>query len=191
MGVFVGEVRALWLDVPPPDRNMQLLADFAFHMPGGEEWKAPVKSTVNGASIPRALWSFLGSPYIGNYRLASVVHDVACEPGSGKSRKAADRMFYNACREGGCNWIQAKALYIGVRIGAWVSGDSSLRQTEAAEPPYAPVQVVTDEEATIIDAYQRAHYLTESIAEDDLDTIDEAVIASMKLALGLRGRRLD
>ena len=29
-------------------------------------------------------------------------------------------MFYNACRAGGCSFLQAKLLYAGVRFGEWI-----------------------------------------------------------------------
>lgn len=35
-----------------------------------------------------------------------------------KARRNADKMFYHACRVGGCSPRQALLLYLGVRIGA-------------------------------------------------------------------------
>ena len=65
---------------------------------------------MDGASIPRALWTLVGSPYRGDYRRASIVHDQACDDAHGDKdkRRAADRMFYHACREGGCNINQGE-----------------------------------------------------------------------------------
>ncbi|MBU1961726.1 MAG: DUF1353 domain-containing protein, partial [Gammaproteobacteria bacterium] len=92
--------------------------DFWFDDPDGKRWLAPAGSSINGASIPRPLWSTVGSPYTDDYRRASVVHDVACNDPA-ISRKAADVMFFHACRAGGCSPAKARMLYAGVRLGAW------------------------------------------------------------------------
>lgn len=120
-GEFSGEPEAVWLtEDGTEDRNMKLFRDFFFKDPSSKKWTAPAGSVVNGASIPRALWVIVGSPYTGDYRRASVVHDVACgEAGGDKTkRRAADRMFFHACRAGGCSIWQSTLLYLGVRIGA-------------------------------------------------------------------------
>jgi hypothetical protein len=121
-GEFSGDPEALWLvdtDLDE-DRRMRLLKEFWFKDPRGKKWKAPLGYSVDGASIPRALWSLIGSPYTGDYRRASVVHDKACDDANDDSsaRRLADKMFYHACREGGCSIFEATLLYIGVRIGA-------------------------------------------------------------------------
>jgi hypothetical protein len=120
-GQFSGDPQAEWLTTADtPDRQMQMLADFRFLDPEGKEWITPAKYVVDGASIPRALWTLVGSPYTGDYRRASVVHDKACDDtqGDAAARRAADRMFYHACRAGGCSTRDAILLYMGVRIGA-------------------------------------------------------------------------
>ncbi len=120
-GSFSGNPRTEWLvDKSEEDRNMKLLEDFSFIDPAGRVWLAAKDAVINGASIPRPLWSAVGSPYTDDYRRASVVHDVACDT-PGVSRKEADEMFFHACRAGGCSSIQARILYAGVRIGAWAS----------------------------------------------------------------------
>lgn len=103
-----------------PDRRMILKADFWYRDPKDVTWDAPANWSIDGASIPRALWTLVGSPYTGNYRLASIVHDVACDrAGDDKvARRAADRMYFHACRAGGCSWWEATIQYLGVRVGA-------------------------------------------------------------------------
>ncbi|TGD72194.1 DUF1353 domain-containing protein [Mangrovimicrobium sediminis] len=117
---FSGEPDARWLTERGTDHDMMLLEDFWYRDPDGKIWQAPSGTIVDGASIPKPLWSTVGSPYTGNYRRASIVHDVACvEAGNDwHKRRAADRMFYYACRSGGCSVLQSIVLYIGVRIGA-------------------------------------------------------------------------
>ncbi len=124
-GDFSADPQTTWLTAPADsqDRRMALLRDFWYKDPAGKTWNAPKGSIVDGASIPAALWSTVGSPYTGPYRRASVVHDVACDEAAhaadpGAAREAADEMFYNACRAGGCPGWQAQLLYLGVRVGA-------------------------------------------------------------------------
>lgn len=99
---------------------MQLLEDFTYTDPQGRVWRANVNSVVNGASIPQALWSAIGSPYAGKYRNASIVHDVYCVlyEGNPSKRKEADIMFAQACLCGGCTPRETRRLYAGVRAGA-------------------------------------------------------------------------
>src|SRR5438132_3145395 len=121
-GQFSGEPILRWLTEPTSDRRMEVLEDFRFTDPAGVVWDAPKASIVNGASIPRPLWTVVGSPYTGDYRRASIVHDVACDRAAGDvdRRRAADRMFFHACRAGGCSVREATLLYMGVRLGsAW------------------------------------------------------------------------
>lgn len=122
---FSGEPRTLWLTEKGSDRGMELTEGFWFRDRAGRQWDAAKGTRIDGATIPRALWTWVGSPYTGDYRRASVVRDVACvAAGSGDSpaRRKADRMFYEACRAGGCSIRQSIILYVGVRIGAWYGG---------------------------------------------------------------------
>jgi hypothetical protein len=120
-GRFSGDPQTEWVtEDGAEDRRMRLIETFWFRDPGGKKWVAAAGAVVDGASIPRALWTTVGSPYTGDYRRASIVHDVACVEAAGDEdkRRAADRMFFHACRTGGCSIWQATTLYVGVRIGA-------------------------------------------------------------------------
>jgi hypothetical protein len=74
---------------------------------------APRDSIVDGASIPRVLWSVVGGPLEGQYRNASIVHDVECDRKQ-EDCDAVHLMFYEACRCGGVSETKAKLLYSGV-----------------------------------------------------------------------------
>lgn len=118
-GRFSGNPKTEWvLDPCGNDRNMKMLEDFSFIDPAGRVWMAEKSSIINGASIPRQLWTLIGSPYMDRYRRAAIVHDVACDD-KNVLRKEADVMFFYACRAGGCSATQACVLYVGVRIGTW------------------------------------------------------------------------
>ncbi len=94
-------------------RLITLLNDFTYIDSAGHVWTVPTGETVNGASIPRPLWSIVGSPLTGKYRNASILHDFEYE----KKRYSAPkvhRMFYEACRCGGLPENQSKLLYLAV-----------------------------------------------------------------------------
>jgi len=66
--------------------------------------------------VYRAFWLFIGSPFVGKYRRASVVHDVYYGTKS-EPRKQVDKMFYQAMRVDKVNYFKAKAMYYAVRVG--------------------------------------------------------------------------
>lgn len=75
-GRFSGPVRTEWLVDDP--REMVVLNELTYTDSNNKIWIARAGSVVNGASIPRPLWVLIGSPFCGNYRRASVIHDVYC-----------------------------------------------------------------------------------------------------------------
>ncbi len=128
-GVFSGNPKTEWLSDTGDDRDMRVIEPFWYLDPGGRRWDVPAGTIINGASIPRTLWSSVGSPYTGDYRRAALVHDAAVGR-EGVLRSEADTMFHFACLCGGCTVLQAKLLYAGVRLGAW----AGLRPQTAFEP---------------------------------------------------------
>ncbi|HEX9305213.1 MAG TPA: DUF1353 domain-containing protein [Thermoanaerobaculia bacterium] len=145
-GHFVGTVKTEWIE---PDRKMRLLDDFAYVDPSGVEWKAPKGSVVDGASIPQVLWSVVGSPYTGEYRNASVVHDVACEERD-RTWQDVHRMFYEACRAGGVGEQKAKLMYAAVyHFGPkWGPGGTSMffLRTMPVEKEFAQLKTFVETE---------------------------------------------
>lgn len=96
---FSGEPVTRWTG----ERNMRLVEALSYEDRKGKIWEAPAGSEINGATIPRALWTSIGAPFVGNYRRATIVHDYFVGELSNPAvtpaeRKAADRMFYHACR---------------------------------------------------------------------------------------------
>lgn len=133
-GTFSGNPQTEWLSDKADDRDMRLLEAFWYLDPAGRRWEVAKGSIVNGASIPRTLWSSVGSPYTGDYRRAAVVHDIAIKT-PGIVRAEADTMFYFACLAGGCSLLQAKLLYAGVRLGSWAREKQTLTLNMLAAPP--------------------------------------------------------
>ncbi len=135
-GTFSGNPKTMWLSEQGGDRDMQVIEDFWYLDQAGRRWDVPAGTVINGASIPRTLWSSVGSPYTGSYRRAALVHDAAVGH-EGVLRGEADAMFYFACLAGGCSLLQAKMLYAGVRVGAWASETRLLTAEALAKPPDA------------------------------------------------------
>jgi hypothetical protein len=106
-GHFSGEPVTKW---NPDGRSMTLLTELRYTDPHGEVWVAPIGTVVDGASIPRYLWSIMGGPFEGQYRNASVLHDVAYGERK-RPWQECDRMFYHAMRCSGVNAVQAKTMY--------------------------------------------------------------------------------
>ena len=109
-GYYDGDPVTKW---NPDGRTMTLLTELRYTDPQGVEWVAPIGSVVDGASIPRYLWSIMGGPFEGQYRNASVLHDVAY----GEHKRPwqdCDRMFYYAMRCSGVNAVEAKTMFYAV-----------------------------------------------------------------------------
>jgi hypothetical protein len=63
-GHFAGDPLTRWVaSRSAPDRVMVLLEDFRYVDPDGKPWTAPKGRSIDGASIPEALWAVVGSPY--------------------------------------------------------------------------------------------------------------------------------
>jgi Protein of unknown function (DUF1353) len=112
---FIGTVSVSWLTQLGEDRDMKLNQDFGFEDSGGLVWTAKKDAVVNGASIPQIFWSTFGSPFIGDYRRASVLHDYYCDVKTRPSA-ATHLMFYEACLAGGVGVARAKTMYTMVKV---------------------------------------------------------------------------
>jgi hypothetical protein len=110
-GHYSGYVEARWEN---DGRSMTLLSELRYTDPEGVVWIAPAGSQVDGASIPRSLWTFMGGPFEGKYRNASVLHDVAYDQKT-KPHEVCDRMFYNAMRCSGVSAVSAGTMYYALR----------------------------------------------------------------------------
>ena len=125
-GYYSGNIDTRW---DQDGRTMTLLNELRYTDPKGVVWVAPAGSVIDGASIPRALWSFMGGPFEGKYRNASVLHDVAYDQRN-KPPPEVDRMF-----------LQRHALQRGRRRR---SQDNVLR----AAPVRPPLEVHGEESET-------------------------------------------
>lgn len=127
---FEGKVVAEWLREAGADRTMRLMENFTFVDPLGKIWLAPAGSQIDGASIPQSLWTMAGSPFTGDYRRASVLHDVACQARAEPAR-AVHRMFYEAMICDGVDPHKALEFYAAVRL----FGPNWMAATFEGRPP--------------------------------------------------------
>lgn len=74
---FNNTVKTEWIEGCPQD--MMILEDVSFCDANRMVWTAPAGIIVDGASIPRICWTLIGSPFVGFYRRASVIHDAYCK----------------------------------------------------------------------------------------------------------------
>lgn len=171
---FSGVVKTIWHN---NHREMTLVETFSYTDPSGKTWTVPENSFINGASIPRSLWTLVGSPYTGPYRRASVIHDYFVGEGSNPNvseaeRKQADKMFYHACRYDGCSKGAAAVLYLGVRTGTWFATRGRTRLFEVSLVDENNMMEDVEVKAT----FNRLYYKL----EENLDTmnIDELEAAA-------------
>jgi len=121
MGMFNGPVKTEWL---PNGRDMVVTTQLTYIDNSGKAWNAWAGSTVNGASIPKPLWTFIGSPFCGKYRRASVIHDVYCGTHS-EPWQSAHRVFYEMMDTDGVGMMQRWLMFRAV----WFFGPRWEQQT--------------------------------------------------------------
>lgn len=97
-------------------RTVILKQPYGFIDSSGRRWSVPAGARVDGASIPQVFWTFVGGPFEGRYRNASVVHDWYCDRRDAAWR-AVHRMFYDAMLAAGVSRAKAKTMYLAVYYG--------------------------------------------------------------------------
>ena len=189
--------KTLWLSTgKAPDRDMTVIDEFTYWDPKGKPWIAPAGTEIDGASIPRPLWAIVGSPYTGHYRRASILHDYACEKAKNfAERRAADRMYYYACRKGGCSKAQAVVQYLGVSIGAWAG---RIEPLEIYSRPYDPdgetrlereTRQITDE--IIVGTFHELWLAVRDMADDaDDESVFDKIEDEVDRQLALKAKQL-
>jgi len=111
--LFNNTVKVEWIE--NESRKMRLIEPVMFVDGNGLTWSADAGDIIDGASIPRLFWRATGSPFVGRFRRASVIHDVYCVT---KTRPSADvhRMFAEAMTFDGVPRWKRKLMYYAVRL---------------------------------------------------------------------------
>ena len=107
---FKGKVKGEWLK---DGRKMKLMEDFQFVDKAGKTWAASEGSVIDGASIPKFFWTSIGPPFVGKYRRATVLHDVACVERS-MPHEQVHKMFLEAMLADKTPKRLAKKMYFAV-----------------------------------------------------------------------------
>jgi hypothetical protein len=161
-------------------------APFTFRDRTGKVWTARKDLKWDGASIPRALWTAVGSPMTGCYRWASMVHDECYKHadeyiGLSVSRKDADRMFHDGCRAKGISRAKAATMYYALR---WFG-----QRWSDAEP--ANTENLTEQQIQeLLAALERDLETNPSYAASDDALLDELELrqpTALRHQLGLGG----
>ncbi len=93
--------------------RVRLLGDLIFIDANGKKWTAPKGYVVDGATIPEFFQGFIGTPYGGQYVLASVIHDVAYDKRLGTWQEV-HQVFYDAMLASGVEPRKAALMYMAV-----------------------------------------------------------------------------
>ena len=85
----------------------------------------PAGYHFDGASIPRCLWSLIGSPFDPDLILGACVHDWYCEHSANcyQSRVIGDAVFFYLLTKAGVAHWRRVLMYLGVRLNSfWFYG---------------------------------------------------------------------
>lgn len=170
-GRYQGEVKVEWLD---EGREMKLLDDLIYYDPNNIEWKAPKGAIVNGASVPKVIWSIFGSPYVGKYRKASVIHDVACDK-KNKTWRLVHLSFYYALRASGVNKLKAQTMYAAVyHLGPrWPIVEEVLIKPATIRWVEIPAKYTTVSEKVLVEP-ENIKWRRGNAPNDEIERVDEA-----------------
>ncbi len=113
-GQYEGRVIVEWVEHDGSDRLVKLIEPFSYIDDNGKAWRVPAGALVDGASIPRVLWTTVGSPFVGDYRYATVIHDYYCDQKT-ETWQNTHRVFYDAMLTSGVSRIKAAKMYAAVR----------------------------------------------------------------------------
>jgi hypothetical protein len=133
---YIGDLRAKF---NANGRTITLLAPYAFVDSDRVRWDVPSGAIVDGASIPKAFYSFIGGPLDGLYRDASVIHDWYCDRRS-RPWQSVHRVFYEAMQSSGVEPWRAKVMYaavqkFGPRWSSTVVSNNELGSTRVMKSP--------------------------------------------------------
>lgn len=120
MRVWYNELPSL---VPFGGRMCMLDKDWSFFVDGAE-YHIPSLYFFDGASIPRPLWSFVGSPFEPCMWAGSIAHDWIYLVHI-FDRSKADEILYQLIMQSGVGSIRAHLIWAGVRSGAWWAWDNT------------------------------------------------------------------
>jgi len=92
----------------------------------------------DGASIPKAFWSLIGSPFNGKYKYSALIHD-ALYASEIVERHIADKVFLDLMEKDGVAWWKRTAMYNAVRVGGYFVWKNHIPETVADARNYVRI----------------------------------------------------
>lgn len=102
------------------ERLRKLTKPFTYVSKRNKIYALPIGFVSDGASIPKLLWSVIGSPFTGKYEKPVWIHDWNYKTQKIK-RNLADKIFYEGMVEERVSLWKRQTMWFGVRVGGWVS----------------------------------------------------------------------
>lgn len=96
----------------------ELLAPLVYERGNGQIIQINPGFDFDGASIPRGLWSVVGSPMTDGYQRAGCLHD-ALYASEHFYRAFCDKLFLEAMESDGVSYIKRTAMYTAVKMFGW------------------------------------------------------------------------
>ena len=96
------------------ENSWKLLEDYTL---ATDKYEVTVKKgfDFDGASIPRILWSVVGSPMEGNYVPGAVIHD-GLYASQKVSKTEADNIFLDLMKQSKVGYIKRTSMYLAVKM---------------------------------------------------------------------------
>jgi len=100
----------------PYAKQLEVLINDFYYKDDNVDIIIPAGSVNDGATIPRILWTTTGSPFLPEFRKASIIHDYLYKTGL-YSKKIADKTFHKLLRQNDVSKFTAYKMYLAVKFG--------------------------------------------------------------------------
>ncbi len=107
------------LQAVPGLRIQRVAEDWTCSVDGVPRFTVPEGFCSDGASIPRLLWSVVGSPFDPKFSAAAIMHDWLYRKTT-IARKTADNVFLRLLLANGVHRFRARLMWCGVRLFGWM-----------------------------------------------------------------------
>jgi hypothetical protein len=102
------------IKITPKSRNKyEVCEDYPFKI-DAQVMTIPKGFISDGASIPKAFWKIIGTPFSPSFIEAAIVHDFLIS--KQYNAKHSDQMFYDMLVYTGVSIVKARVMYIAIRL---------------------------------------------------------------------------
>lgn len=117
----------------------KLIRPFVYNSKIGGKIEAPIDFVSDGASIPRIVWTIMGSPWSGRYASGSVIHDFLYYKQK-LSRKKCDLIFLESMRALGVSWWKRIVIFGSLRMFGWIGWNNRAYQIDTEKKNKAKIK---------------------------------------------------